>query len=426
MSPKHRIVIFLLMAFVLPAVLRAEESKSWTDRIKLSGDFRYRYEFIGSQTYVPFYQDSLRTANGFKARVFDRNRNRLRLRLGIQAMVNPDMDLYVRIASSTGSTTDPGVLVAGDPVSTNQDLTGSFVPKPIWIDRAYVDYHPACAKWMVARAGKQPVPYETTDLVWDSDINLEGVAALFSHKFEGQELFLRVGGFWANETGPTSSVTPTGALALKHAVDQGLFSGQIGGKVSADRLTAQLAAAYLTYGNVKNNLVLYSPNSGGNTLVSGKYVHDYHMINVNGMVKVKTDQIEPSLVADFILNTAAKKDTTTERNSSGTRVPAYDKKLNIGYLAGLGVKFFKLPIDWDMGYNIRYLQKDATIAAYTDSDPIGGGTNFAGHKFTLGFNVLPGARLAFAYIKDIRDVDNKLSERRLDYDRVQADIEVKF
>jgi len=422
----RKLSLFILLALALPCVLLADDAKSWTDRIKISGDFRYRYEFIGSQTYVPYFHDSLRTTTGAKARVYDRNRNRIRLRLGLQAMVNSDMDVYLRIASSTGTTSDPGTSVAGDPVSTNQDLTGSFVPKPIWIDRAYVDYHPGCAKWLDARAGKQPVPFESTDLVYDPDLNIEGVAALFSHKMDKNEMFLRVGGFWADETGPTSSITPTGTLALKHAVDQGMFEGQIGGKMASDQMSGQLAVAYITYGNVKNNLALYTPNSGNNTLVNGKYLYDYNMINVNAMFKYKMDKIEPSILVDFVTNSGAKKDTTHEKDDNGATVLTYDKKLGTSWLAGLGLKFNKLPFDWDLSYNYRASQKDATISAYTDSDPAGGGTNYTGHKVMLGFNVLPGSRLALTYFKDIKDADNKVSTKRLDYDRIQADIEVKF
>ena len=157
-------VLSLIGAWSLVHAAEAGAVSSWTDRIKISGDFRYRYEFIGQELY--------NSAAGTKVRDYDRNRNRIRFRLGMQAMVNSDIDGYFRLATSQGD----------DPVSTNQDLSGGFVPKAVWIDRAYMDFHPHQVKWLEAIAGRQPVPFEPSvdELVWDADLNLEGVTALLN------------------------------------------------------------------------------------------------------------------------------------------------------------------------------------------------------------------------------------------------------
>jgi hypothetical protein len=398
--------LFMAGLFALPALSQAADLPgmlSWLDKVKLSGDIRYRHEFISSETS---------NSAGAKVRIYDRNRHRLRARLGLQVTVNPLVDAYFRLGTSTfaSNTNNPG---AGDPISTNQDMSGGFTPKPFWLDRAYIDYHPW--KFFAARAGKQPVPFESTDLVWDGDLNVEGVAALFTHKMDKNEVYVRAGGFWAGERG---------ASATKHALDQGLFAGQIGGKLAMDKLSCGLAVAYIDYGNVKGNPTLYTPNNGfGNSLtpISGRgavdslgYLNDYNIIDVTANFKYKLDKIEPSLVLDFATNSDPKKDA------------AYDKKLNTSWLAGLNLKFNKLPLDWDFAYNYRVVQKDALLGAYTDSDPAGGGTNFNGHKLALGFNVMTGTRLGFAYFKNIKDSDNKNSSKHFNYDRVQADFEVKF
>jgi hypothetical protein len=391
--------------FLLPLLIFAAETKeakpaaSWFDKIKISGDFRYRHEFISQGTF--------NSATSKQIRIYDRNRHRIRLRLEMKAQVNEKMDVLTRIASSTFSNG------AGDPISTNQDLSGGFTPKPIWLDRAYADFHPC--KNLKARAGKQPVPFENTDLVWDGDLNLEGVAALVTVNKDKNEFFLRSGGFWAGERGPSGFA--------KHALDQGLFGGQIGGKVTNGKVTAQLAAAYYDYGNVKNNPALYAANTfygNSSTRISGRgsdtlgYLFDYNLVNVKANIGFKLSKVEPSLVFDFVTNGAAEKDAT------------YDKKLNSSWLAGLMLKFSSAPIDWDFAYNYREQQKDATLAAYADSDPAGGGTNYNGHKFVLGFNVMANTRLGLTYFKNIRDPENSNSERQYDYDRIQADLEVKF
>ena len=64
--------------------------------------------------------------------------------------------------------------VIGDPTTTNQTFTG-FQKYPIWIDQAYARWTPKCAPGLAVTAGKMPNPWETTDLVWDPDINPDGV-----------------------------------------------------------------------------------------------------------------------------------------------------------------------------------------------------------------------------------------------------------
>jgi hypothetical protein len=387
-------------ACLLPQTAPAEETKkTWGDKLQLSGDLRYRHEFISSEKYDSSSQR--------KARSYDRNRHRLRLRVALQAQVNDRVDVFARLASSTFASG------AGNPVSTNQDLGGGSSSKPIWIDRAFVEIRPV--RMLAARAGKQPVPFESSDLLYDSDLNLEGVAALFSYELGGHEIFLRGGGFWAGERGPDGFA--------KHALTQGLFQGQVGGKVKLEQLSGQLAISYIDYGNVKNNPTVWAANCGfGNSLtpISGRgadtlgYLYDYHLMNVSATLNVKLNRVEPAAMFNFVTNRAAKKD------------PTYDRKLNIGWLAGVSIKFMKLPVDWDFLYNYRVLQKDAVLGAYTDSEPASGGTDYNGHRLSLGAGLLAGTRLAATYFINTKDPDNTDSQRGLAYDRVQVDLEVKF
>ena len=152
----------LLISLGLPLLAQAADGTlpAWLEKIKLSADFRYRHELIATQRAD--------ATSGENVAIPDRNRHRLRLRLGITYQANPDMDIVTRFATSTASGT------VGDPVSTNQDLTSASAPKPFWVDRAYADYHPLTG--LAFRAGRFGVPYEGTDMLWDGDLNLEGLA----------------------------------------------------------------------------------------------------------------------------------------------------------------------------------------------------------------------------------------------------------
>lgn len=183
----------------------------------------------------------------------------------------------------------------------------------------------------------------------------------------------------------------------------------------------ELAVAYYDYGNVKNDPTLYNQTTGfGNaTYIDSAlgrtfYKYDYNLLNVMANVKCKLVNVEPMVLFDFVTNGAAKTD------------PAYNKKLNTSWLLGAAAKFSKLPVDWDLAYNYRVQQKDATLAAFAESDPGGGGTNYQGHKVALGVGVLHNTRLVATYMHDTKDPENSNTNKRLGYDRFQADLEVKF
>jgi len=128
------------------------ESSSWVNNLNLSGDFRYRHEYI---------DDSAKDKT--------RNRQRIRGRLGLKAKINNDWSAIFRI--TTGS--------SDSPTSTNQTLDGSFSSKNIWFDTAYVDWHPQSYDGFNAYLGKMKVPFYKVgknQLIWDGDLTPEGIA----------------------------------------------------------------------------------------------------------------------------------------------------------------------------------------------------------------------------------------------------------
>ena len=94
------------------------DGSSWTDRISLGGDFRYRHEFIDAD------RDDKR----------DRHRQRLRVRLNLAGEVNDEITFRFQV--STASDEDS---YGGDPGSNNQTLTNQWSMKHLWISRAYVE-----------------------------------------------------------------------------------------------------------------------------------------------------------------------------------------------------------------------------------------------------------------------------------------------
>ena len=86
-------------------------AESWSDRIRLDGDFRYRYENIDPEGSP------------------GRERNRIRARANIRADLMDDVEVGFGLATG-----------GNDPVSTNQTLGGGGSSKSVVLNLAYVDW----------------------------------------------------------------------------------------------------------------------------------------------------------------------------------------------------------------------------------------------------------------------------------------------
>ena len=144
----------------------------------------------------------------------DQDRQRIRARLGAYSEINPQVDTGIRIA--TGSNDDAR--------STNQDLNNYFDKKSIWLDQGYVDYHPDAIKNLHLIGGKMPQPWVSMgDIIWDSDINPEGLAATYKYPLGGStELFGSAGHYTLKDNVDGEGVQ------FKH--DLRLYAGQLGAR----------------------------------------------------------------------------------------------------------------------------------------------------------------------------------------------------
>lgn len=119
--------------------------------LKFSGDLRLRDEpFFGGPTT--------------QAQV--RNRERFRTRLNITTKLNDDFSGGISFASGD----------LNDPISTNQTANQFYTRKPFTLDRYFINYNPHYFKPLLLTGGKIAYPFYRTELVWDNDLNPEGVA----------------------------------------------------------------------------------------------------------------------------------------------------------------------------------------------------------------------------------------------------------
>jgi Putative porin len=283
--------IAALVFSVLPAFASAQSSqpaasqpptKPWWERISFFGDFRARYEGF-------FLEDTA-----------TRHRQRFRLRFGMHTGITDDIGLTVRLA--TGESNDIG--------STNQTLTSFYARKPINIDQATIAWSPKQVKSLAVGFGKFAYPVARTQLVWDDDINWEGVYEQYSLPL-GERTTLRLAAAQTplNETvgGDDASMWAEQVQAAasfgKHQVQVALADYAFG---QIDQLAVALARLQIIAANTN------ATTTGPDGLVNG-FLSDFNIVDLLGQATLSTasSQYPVQLVAEWAHNTRAETDEDT-------------------------------------------------------------------------------------------------------------------
>lgn len=355
------------------------ESLKWASKLKWSGDLRYRYEYIDDDG----------------ADSDARHRNRIRARLGLTAQVNDEWDLGFRIATGNGE-------VSGDPVSTNQTLDEAFSKKPIWLDQAFLGYHPQWFKGFAVLGGKMENPFYRVgknELIWDSDLTPEGVALTYGLPLSEQtSLTWAAGGFWVNEESSGGDTSLWGLQGyVKHQFDKPTYV--LGG------------AGWYDYGNIQGEESLaneWNDNATaffGNTATAGNlFALDYDLFELFAEFGTEVAKLPVAVFGNYVQNTAADDEDT-------------------GWLVGLQLNKAKDPGTWQFEYDYRDLERDAVVGQFSASDFIGGGAGGQGHRFAFTYMLAKNVAAGLTYFMDEFDRPGIEDEN---YDRVQVDLALKF
>lgn len=345
----------------------------WVQNTKLKGDFRLRYQ----------WEDKLGSE--------ERNRGRYRLRVGIESKVNDTMKIAAGLATG-----------GDDARSTNQTMENSFSTEDIKLDYAYAQW--SAAPWATIKVGKiksiKKVLYRPSDLLWDSDINPEGVSFLLSNKIYNGDLFMNTGAWVLDESSGDTS-------------DPFMWVVQPGFKYKFDKNThIKMAVAGYFFENINKGTSLDnggSKNSGYyNTLENGGLKYDYNSVapSFEFGVKKPLGGLVPyfALFGDYVCNL----DPSEE---------------NKGYLGG--IKFGSAKVkdwgQWQVKYMYRRLEKDAWIDIFPDSDAYGGNTDTKGHEIAFTYGL--GKNATFGI--DGYRMERISGDGRRSY-VVQADWQLKF
>jgi hypothetical protein len=361
--------IALLVILLVAVASSAVDAGEWFEKIKLGGDFRDRYDGIWDET-----------------KDYDRHRNRIRARLSMKASITEDFTFMSRFATGIN-----------DPASTNRTMTDAFTTKGYWLDLAYFEFHPVKAEGLHIYGGKMKNSFykpAKQQLVWDGDVNPEGLAINFGRDASEKVSYWLVGSWYS-------------VMERKADPDIYMLGAQGGLKIKAsDMVKVAFGVSYYGYENIKGSEALFDGDFFGNSTVDDDgtdvFANDYKLIEGFGEIGVKTEKAGWSVWGAYVNNTEA-------------------DSLNMGWLAGLGVKGGKGKGAWKLGGFYKYIETDGVIGLFADSDFGGGTTDVKGFAVSGGYAIQKNVELASTIFVNERGVEDGTG-----FTRLFIDLKMKF
>ncbi len=314
---------------------------SWLENLKFKGDLRLRYQ-----------------GECFNYTDRSRNRARYRLRFGItKTWWEDQMEVGFRIASGEISSAYDNL---SDPTSTNQTFDTGFSEKAIWIDQAYAKYTPKWLEGFTIQGGKFAVPYENTNMIWDSDVNPEGFWAQYKHKIPGLECvepFASVGYFIVEENSSNNDVTLVG------------YQAGATWTIMKD-LKWMCAVAYYDYDHFADN---YRAANGNHVVNNELAAKEFHIFNLLNKVSWNAFNLPMSAYFDYAHNCGDEDSISPYEDQSDA------------YAVGITIGKNKKKGDWSFSYAYKYIEANAVVGQFNDSDF--GHANRKGHVWGAEYNI---------------------------------------
>jgi len=350
-----------------------DQKLAWAAKTQFKGDVRFRQENVHNDG-VPNNKDQ--------------DRQRIRARLGAYSEINPQVDTGIRIA--TGSNDDAR--------STNQDLNNYFDKKQIWLDQGYIDYHPDAIKNLHLVGGKMPQQWVSMgDIIWDSDINPEGLAVTYKYPLgSSAELFGSLGNYNLKDNVDGDGVQ------FRH--DLRLTAGQLGSRFNiSDNLKVTVGGSVYAYQNDEDSRCTGTSTPCALAVNGNSANNEFRLYEGFSQVDIGGLPMPLSFYGQYVKNN----DAVTDQDTA--------------WLLGAKSKVFGLNLD----YNYRDVQRNAVVGAFTDSDFANGTTGSRGHKFKVGYDIDKNFAIGATYFLTKADFASR-TQRDADANTLQLDAEAKF
>lgn len=360
-------------------------ANEFIDQLTLKGDLRVRYEKRDLDYYA-------------QANTADVARDRLRTRFrlgGVWENKAENWEVGAGLATGEAANADGSHLAT----STNGTWSKSsaFQSNDLWLDYAYASHKVEDFKFTI---GQQLNPYETSWVLWDSDVRLAGLTAQYGKK-EG--VFATVGGYGAKLVNDDNTAM--------------LYMGQAGYRGKVGDVAYTLAAGYQKYDqsfiNDKANTVL-------NTVDPAKYALEIG--DLYGKVSFPVSSVKLSLYGHIWQNFGADGNIG---QSQAKDFPKQSGDADLGWVVGLDAKIDKIRL----GYAYAVVEADSLYGALTDSD-FGDGistTNKKGHRVQAGYDFTKNWAADFTWMNYKQDEAYYSANNKVDsVDLYQFDVSYKF
>jgi len=414
------------------------EMPEWTKRIHVEGDVRLRDEsrfYSSNNSNIQIDWAAINKGSGFDVNpntnvslppLLNTRENRTnqlsaRARLGIYADVSESIKAGVRLATGNDNS----------PVTTNTTLGGGLTKKNIWLDQMWVSYRPA--EWVDVIGGRFTPPFFSSDMLFSTDLNLDGIAARFDKILPGNQdvnVFGTLGFIPLEYSGDNE---PSNSQNKMKSENKWLLGAQIGAnwKVNSNnRLRGALA--YYDFHNINGRVSSPCALFAGATSCDSDWSKPAFMQKGNTLMLLRNIALNPLDPANTpqpqFVGLASKFQLFDANVRWETRVAGYGLRLDANYIRNLaynademftranggivnnfgpggsttranfksGPNAYMLQAtfgkpaptargDWNLLFGYKRIEPDAVPDAYNDSTFHGGGSNARGYYFGASY-----------------------------------------
>lgn len=421
----------------------------WTRGIKLSGDLRLRQQRVyQSEDNTALYFDpndvvtTDHTTGNFINVHDDYSQSRLRLRLGLDFKLGSDVTGGARL--TTGSTSNP--------VSTNQTMGQNGNRYTVTLDRAFLKYGAFPVPLLPSGGfgatmadvvvGRIANPWLSTDLVWDDDLAFDGFALTLRPRLHDTAVgVVTLGAFPLQDLGCDAT--------RGCSKDKRLYAGQFGFDFQpSNRQRLRAGLAYYEYQGITPEPEAFDDSIGTKTAPLGfrqkgntdypvfdSYgtltalgalpaykqtapVADFKLLNLTAIYETKLwDPLGLVFTADWVKNIGYDSVKVEQR------VGYEPEERTKGYLASVLFGFPKPRErgDWNLSFGYKYLESDAVLDSFTDSDFHLGGTNAKGWILGGTYGLARNTSFRMRWLSS-----NEISGAALANDVLQLDLNASF
>jgi polyhydroxyalkanoate synthesis regulator phasin len=375
--------------------------------LRLSGDVRARFESRTGELPSGDHQE--------------RDRFRYRFRTSLTGKLVNDWSFGVRLETASGSRSSN--VTMGDDSAAN---TSPFhkASDGLYVGQVYLTYTPS--PLFNVTVGRMPNPLNTTLMVWDGDINPEGLAEQFKYRDGNNEFsatlgqFLYSSGDKQNIFGATSATNPS--------KDMGLLAWQGGYKLYLEGATKYFLVTPTLYTYVRSSQNAAAFRDNFSATANQTAVNNLTVVEIPAEFDWLLGGVPARAYADVAINLDGK---ARAKKFGNPELDNQNKAYTVGFQYGKAAN----KGEWDARIFYQSVQAFALDPNLVDSDIFDSRTNMQG-IVVGGDYALGGATMLTVTASQAKRVNNTIiapgagdigSNNALDkYWLLQADVVVKF